>query len=761
MASNQDPINQVYLTLTPTEATELQKLLGRSLSRKSNSTLGGVFERLQAYGTGMASKALTSGRHARERSRSGKGKPYERQNPPGGAGAGQQGGAHINWDCARGTVNFLAQRWQQVNVAVGIHSDSGPFFGRLASFIRSECSRNSFPSAVHSVLYNSSGASALAYPKEESLSGLVRRVQLSEVKSARASFAVLIDQLRLAALIETLGNIGDVYDKEVSQWPDAPSSRTFYDWVAEGYRVAALAAGGSIYLILLVSLGGMKSMISAMAGDVAHAIGNTLRAPEAGSAIGDIIRTTLVPIVQALRFIAPFDLSALLPTPFLLKKGLPGGVDAGDIRASDCFMDSFQLTHFKLVERDQEVWRQILLVPHRWNCFNTNISSNYANYANYANIANFFAVSYTISFSFINTPFITFALAINSARATAGAGRYSFNYDYWTDRQRELAKEALLNPPSTFEGFCEELSTLYEGGTKIDKDKYLYVPRNQLPMGANAVRLESLSGDLEALLCTAMPESLRQALNNGIAAALGSSGVLKERDWEEDGLFEALHFAWYNRYSTKGNTSANNVHPCLSKREGIERTNHFQFTPRTSTEARKFPNIYENLVSALCDVFAWVEGTIRKLVGRDIEIQMEVSNSLPLNSRVPLFPFTGLVFNFNAASKAHRDKNDLGFCLVLPFGDYKGGHLCLQEQGWVIDLQPGDFLIFRSSGTTHFNLRYKGIRGSIVGHTDKEFLSWLGDFNGWKDNIYLSAKRREGFDEGQIVGEGEDILRHF
>lgn len=145
--------------------------------------------------------ALSSGRHPRERSHPGKGKPYDHHIPPGAAG--QPVVAHLNWECPRGTINFIDQGWQQVNMAVSMHSNSGPFFGRLASFIRSECSRDSFPSIVHSLLHDISGNATLSYPKEESLQCLVRRVQLSESKSAAASFAVLIDQLRLAALIET------------------------------------------------------------------------------------------------------------------------------------------------------------------------------------------------------------------------------------------------------------------------------------------------------------------------------------------------------------------------------------------------------------------------------------------------------------------------------------------------------------------------------------------------------------------------------
>ncbi|TFK45606.1 hypothetical protein OE88DRAFT_1610211, partial [Heliocybe sulcata] len=174
-----------------------------------------------------------------------------------------------------------------------------------------------------------------------------------------------------------------------------------------------------------------------------------------------------------------------------------------------------------------------------------------------------------------------------------------------------------------------------------------------------------------------------------------------------DILFQALHFSWYNRYSTNGDASADHVHPSLSKKEGTSRTNYFQFCPRTSTDYRKFRDIYLNLTTSLAPVFMWVEDMVSiQLVGKDVEIQVECCNSLPLNSNVPLFPFTGLVFNFNVSTKGHRDRGDIGYCFVMAFGDYEGGHLCFKEQGWVFDIRPGDFIIFDSSSTTHFNLLY-------------------------------------------------------
>lgn len=111
--------------------------------------------------------------------------------------------------------------------------------------------------------------------------------------------------------------------------------------------------------------------------------------------------------------------------------------------------------------------------------------------------------------------------------------------------------------------------------------------------------------------------------------------------------------------------------------------------------------------------------------------------TLPSNQTSPVQPFLGFVINLNIASRCHRDKGDKTFCLVIPFGDFEGGELCLMEAGIVVPLQGGDFILFLSSALTHFNLHYKGQRGSLVLHTDKEISKWTDGRNGWACNATL------------------------
>lgn len=106
-----------------------------------------------------------------------------------------------------------------------------------------------------------------------------------------------------------------------------------------------------------------------------------------------------------------------------------------------------------------------------------------------------------------------------------------------------------------------------------------------------------------------------------------------------------------------------------------------------------------------------------------------------------MYPFSGLVLNFNVATTVHRDTKDQSICLVMPLFDRSttGGHLCIKELGLVVEMKSLDLVIFRSSLLTHFNLHYVGKRASIVLHSDVEGEKWVQDRNGWIDNVFMSA----------------------
>ena len=118
---------------------------------------------------------------------------------------------------------------------------------------------------------------------------------------------------------------------------------------------------------------------------------------------------------------------------------------------------------------------------------------------------------------------------------------------------------------------------------------------------------------------------------------------------------------------------------------------------------------------------------------------MKLVDILPNAEGSPVRPFLSLVVNINVCTVAHRDAKDFELCLVLAVGQFSLGGLVMREQGLVMELRNGDFAIFRSGETTHFNLDYLGERVSLVLHTDGGFTMWEENRNGWKDHPHFKS----------------------
>ncbi|KAJ7899488.1 hypothetical protein B0H14DRAFT_2268433, partial [Mycena olivaceomarginata] len=107
-------------------------------------------------------------------------------------------------------------------------------------------------------------------------------------------------------------------------------------------------------------------------------------------------------------------------------------------------------------------------------------------------------------------------------------------------------------------------------------------------------------------------------------------------------------------------------------------------------------------------------------------------HGLPLNQRSVAFPFGGYVLNIAVSADGHRDGKDKIFCVVIPFGEWEGGELGLHEPGFLFRFRPWDAIIFPSWQITHFNMDFKGIRCSLVLHSDKEGDKWVQTKNNWE-----------------------------
>ncbi|TFK59959.1 hypothetical protein BDN72DRAFT_780018, partial [Pluteus cervinus] len=177
------------------------------------------------------------------------------------------------------------------------------------------------------------------------------------------------------------------------------------------------------------------------------------------------------------------------------------------------------------------------------------------------------------------------------------------------------------------------------------------------------------------------------------------------------------------------------LHPSQAAKIGPKRVNYGQRLPYQCKDTAKDPEECQLLSNMVSPIAEYLDEHLPTLFPDIYPIWEKYANSLPLGTVPPAYPFMGMVLNFCVATSAHKDQNDAGLCVVFPFGKYTGGELCLFEPGLVLDLKPGDIVIFPSSKITHFNGHMNGERGSVVLYSDKKMEDWIKNANGWENHI--------------------------
>ncbi|THU91033.1 hypothetical protein K435DRAFT_675017, partial [Dendrothele bispora CBS 962.96] len=165
-------------------------------------------------------------------------------------------------------------------------------------------------------------------------------------------------------------------------------------------------------------------------------------------------------------------------------------------------------------------------------------------------------------------------------------------------------------------------------------------------------------------------------------------------------------------------------------------TNHSQFLTRESNDMRNNPEDYHRVCDALEDVLRWVVEKVRRHPDLFARVEAEI-DIFPLQDSNPVHPFSSFVLNINVMTEVHRDKGDKNGCIVLVLGQHQGGDICFQEAKLVVETAHGDMVTFCSDEVTHFLLPYKGVRASVVIHSDKISSEYQKNGCGWDSNNYM------------------------
>ncbi|KAJ7823638.1 hypothetical protein B0H14DRAFT_3730063 [Mycena olivaceomarginata] len=295
--------------------------------------------------------------------------------------------------------------------------------------------------------------------------------------------------------------------------------------------------------------------------------------------------------------------------------------------------------------------------------------------------------------------------------------------DEFTREQRDIAEDADV---------AQDLEELEE----------LIQIANQGPDGyqdgdRNALRIQDPTGKVLAELFTLPPE-LRQKLQDAIALVQAAMpGEWKDdTSQRENYKYGSFHYSWYARYGEKGHDAPKDAeHLNNVQRDHGGRVNFEQRIPHESKDIKEHPQEFAILADAYTDIFDYIRVVMQRRFRNEFDELSIYCDALPMKAACPSYPFGGFVLNLRVSTSAHRDHGDKKLCVVIPFGQFQGGQLCLYEIGLKFDLRLGDVLIFPSCDLTHFNMHFSGKRGTLVLHSDRQGDGWVSDRRGWSEYI--------------------------
>ncbi|KAK0229274.1 hypothetical protein EDD85DRAFT_957670 [Armillaria nabsnona] len=293
----------------------------------------------------------------------------------------------------------------------------------------------------------------------------------------------------------------------------------------------------------------------------------------------------------------------------------------------------------------------------------------------------------------------------------------------WTAVERSKAIEAV--PVASLSELEERLNDFYNSmGKKKDPDSYLLIDTDICE--GKTLFIQDKDARPVAILIPNMVANLPH-LQSSVVSQLQSTwkGEFEDDHSDQDGYhYLSWHCDYYNRYTERSYDAPDDTSPYYTHKEG-QTTVHFQrHAPGHSKEFLKDIGESDLLAEIFHDVMMFVNVNIRTLLP-DVYKELTVFvDHLLLNDQSAAYPFSGYVINVGVATNGHRDGFDKIACVVVPFGDWQRGELCLYEAGYVWHLKPWDVLIFPLGHITHFNLHFSGLRGSLFLHSDSCGDSW-------------------------------------
>ncbi|KAG9308149.1 hypothetical protein JVU11DRAFT_12452 [Chiua virens] len=542
--------------------------------------------------------------------------------------------------------------------------------------------------------------SGTAVDQVSSLSSIVGQCRNLQQKSIRVDFAFMISCMRLtlkcqSIRVQTKQNLEGIFEKELGGSCNV-GFQTFSRWHSAGSKFARVAAGGSLYLLILIAGLGLQKALTKMLGNLPLEFGNLLRTPPKESPSRRIIASNIVPSISCMMEAWPIPMAEMFPS-----EGLPSQFVSKDLENTDVFFDHFKTNSFGLIDRDVALWEPCYMKgseplsflrlvtfaePQTPMHFQSGRQSNYK-------LPTSPLLTLPSPCSTIHTLFD----CSHQANMSFPIPHEPTQREEWTQHERQLAEGAPVI--KDLKDFKDKVASMYPKGVKHAQGQYIRVPMAVL--GGSNIDIRCSDGSLLAFISTSMPPHLRDMLCDLLALICPASSfsptaqeVASDKYDHPAKDFRAMHWSWYFKYGTSGEGAPEDIHPYYLDRDGCTRTNHSQFIPYLSQETFDHEETYHLFTEGFGVILEWLQQTLKSWLPEEYKIIAQVASVLPENAPSPVHPFTSLVLNFNACTRAHRDCGDLLFCLVLPIGHFQGGSLVLVEPGLVLDLRQGPLLSY-------------------------------------------------------------------
>ncbi|KAL0058849.1 hypothetical protein AAF712_014453 [Marasmius tenuissimus] len=493
----------------------------------------------------------------------------------------------------------------------------------------------------------------------------------------------------------------DVFREYNIQEKAGITKKTFMSWLNHASTFSELAAAGSIYLLLLIASANLRPCFKSLViADILVLCLALLRPDDGGSPLGKVAKEVLIPAICDLRQRVSFT--------------------------------------WKLPERDWKAWKGFELLqpfppPNAYVLHSHSITPMYKRPADQPHsppdqLPDIRVVSIKTLFD-PESPQNKMFPCIKDMESRMA----------WTLERRETMPKVCVRP-TTLDDSSDKVTDNLRAGYRKNKDLYIYYDREQMDdIVFNII-------DKNGKIVTSFGNTVPQRTMHGTFPTF--QGLYPELEYINSSKiprqkFGCSHLNIWNRYTTLGKDAPHDAHPFSLEREGTSRPcDPSQFAPRHSKETYKQEPRSTILLNVMQPIVQHLATVMEEHFPDETKELEAFVHKLEYDGVSEVHPFAGVAVNVNVATIAHLDPMDLYLCLVLALHECTGGEIILEELGIVIDLKPGDFVIFPSTYITHYNLNFKGRRASFAFSTDKRGMAWAKTNNNWDENDYMKSSTR-------------------